>query len=325
MMKNIIRILFCIGAFIVMYTGNAYALKNGEANNLSTMVDVSATYTVVPDITYLKADGVDLKLDIYAPKANVDIPVLDLPKNPEKKRSVPTVIFFHGGGWVSRSKETSVLQLLPYLEKGWTAVNVEYRLNSTALAPAAVEDTRCAVWWVKHNAKKYGFDPERIILSGRSAGGHLALITGMLPTSAGLDSRCPIEASNGVLPELEVAAIVNWAGITDVSDLIEGESMQTYASMWVGSQKNRQSIAKQVSPLTYVRKDLPPIITVHGNQDTVVPYGHAVLLHKKLDKKGVPNQLHTITDKAHFDFSLDDIREAFTTIDAFLALHIRGI
>jgi acetyl esterase/lipase len=74
---------------------------------------------------------------------------------------------------------------------GMNVVNVEYRLASIALAPAAVEDCRCALRWVIQHAKEYGIDANRIVVSGESSGGHLALMTGMLPASAGLDRQCP--------------------------------------------------------------------------------------------------------------------------------------
>ena len=88
-------------------------------------------------------------------------------------------------------KETSTLRWLPYLEMGWTVVNVEYRLANVSLAPAAVEDCRCALRWIIQNAEKYNFDTNQIVVTGHSAGGHLSLTTGMLPASAGLDGRCP--------------------------------------------------------------------------------------------------------------------------------------
>ncbi len=171
------------------------------------------------------------------------------------------------------------MQLLPYLERGWAVVNVQYRLANISPAPAAVEDCLCALRWVIRNADQYGFNANKLVVSGTSAGGHLALTTGILPASAGLDRQCPGEE------ELKVAAIVNWYGITDVGDLLEGENIQSYAVQWMGSATDRMEIAERVSPLNYVRSDLPPIITIHGDTDTVVPYNHAVQLHQALERK----------------------------------------
>ncbi len=167
------------------------------------------------------------------------------------------------------------------------------------------------------------------MLTGRSAGGHLALITGMLPAKAGLDARCPARKQGAgtdralaSLPELDVAAIVNWAGITDVNDLIQGPNQVSYATTWLGSALDRQAVAARVSPLTYVRQGLPPILTIHGDQDRVVPYSHATRLHKALQKKGLVSQLHTIEGKEHFNFSLAETELAFEVINQFLAEHL---
>ena len=149
---------------------------------------------------------------------------------------------------------------------GWNVVNVEYRMASVSRAPAAVEDTRCALRWVIHNAKQYNVDVNRIVLTGHSAGGHLSLITGMLPDGTPLDNECTGDE------KLKVAAIINWFGISDVADVLSGPNQKNYALMWMGSQPNSVEIAKSVSPMTYVRTGLPPILSIHGDADPVVPY-----------------------------------------------------
>jgi acetyl esterase/lipase len=203
----------------------------------------------------------------------------------------------HGGGWIFGTKETSVLEFLPFLEKGWRVVNVEYRMASNSLAPAAVEDTRCALRWVFRNAKQWNFDTSKIVLTGHSAGGHLSLITGMLPKGAPLDNRCYGDE------DLRVAAIINWFGISDVNDLIQGPNLKNYAMMWIGSEPNAAEIAKSVSPLTYVRVGLPPILTIHGDKDDVVPYSQATRLKEALDKAKVPNELYTVQGGGHGQFT----------------------
>src|SRR6266404_2683649 len=164
--------------------------------------DLSNRYRIVSNVTYLTANNWEAKLDVYVPR--------------EAGAPNPTVIYIHGGGWVGGAKETSWLQLVPYLEAGWSVVNVEYRLARVSLAPAAVEDCRCALRWVIRNAKQYNFDTSKLVVTGHSAGGHLSLTTGILPASAGLDRECPGSE------DLKVAAIVNWFGISDVVDLLDG-------------------------------------------------------------------------------------------------------
>jgi len=255
---------------------------------------------VLPDIVYVRASGYEAKLDVYASRAATP---------------APTLVYYHGGGWVGGSKEGALLQVMPYLAMGWTVVNVEYRLARNALAPAAVEDVRCALRWVLNRADDYNVDTTRIVLSGHSAGGHLSLIAGMLPVSAGLDREC-VGTS-----EVRVAAIVNWYGITDVVDLLDGENMKGYAVQWLGSMTDRDDVARRVSPMTYVRPGLPPIITIHGDADPTVPYPQAVRLHDALTKADVPNELVTIPGGRHGGFGAEQDGRAYAAIEAFLTKH----
>jgi len=260
---------------------------------------IAENYVIQPDITYLSIKNVALKLDVYQPRR--------LPQ------TVPTVVYFHGGGWVGRDKDEATLRLLPYLQMGWAVVNVDYRLAATALAPAAVADCRCALRWVAQHAAEYKFDTSKIVLVGASAGGHLALMAGIAPASAGLDEECPAG------DEVRVAGIVNWFGITDVADLLSGKNQRAYAITWLGNQNDRINIARRVSPLTYVRAGLPPIISIHADKDPTVPYSQAVRLHRALDKAGVPNQLVTIHGEKHGHYAPEDDLVAYREIRAFLA------
>ena len=256
-------------------------------------------YQVLPNITYLTANNYEDKLDIY--------------KRRDTSGPQPTLIWIHGGGWVGGTKEAATMSLMPWFEMGWNVVNVEYRLARVSLAPAAVEDCLCALRWVAANAQKYDIDPARLVVSGDSAGGHLALTTGMIPQGAGLDRECP-----GV-PLPRVAAIINWYGITDVGDLLDGENQKTYAVAWLSSMPNRAEIAKRVSPLTYVRAGLPPILTIHGDADPTVPYQHAVRLQAALENAKAPHELVTIPGGKHGNFTPQEREKIYTAIRAFLS------
>jgi acetyl esterase/lipase len=255
-------------------------------------------YRTFPNLTYVTANNYDAKLDMYQAR--------------DASTPQPTVIYIHGGGWTGGSKEASILSLLPYFEMGWNVVNVEYRLARVSLAPAAVEDCMCALRWVIHNAKQYNVDINRIVVTGNSAGGHLALTTGMIPAEAGLDRECPGPEA------LKVAAIVNWYGITDVADLLDGDNMKTYAVTWLGSMPNRVEIAKRVSPLTYVRPGLPPILTIQGDADPTVPYSHSLRLQAALEKAGVPNKLVTVPGGLHGNFKPEEYPRLYGEIRDFL-------
>ncbi|HMU33549.1 MAG TPA: alpha/beta hydrolase [Pyrinomonadaceae bacterium] len=297
-MKGIsIRRWFGSAALVIAAAFGFAAAASGQ-DTTPTLLQIADRYWMQPDVIYATANNTQLKLDIWYPRDN---------PNP-----TPTILFIHGGGWIFGAKEGAVYQLLPYLERGWRAVNIEYRMAGNSLAPGAVEDARCAVRWVFRNAKQWNFDTSKIVLTGQSAGGHLALIAGMLPKGTPLDNQCYGDE------DMKVAAIVNWYGITDVNDLIEGPDLKNYAKMWVGSLPDATAVAKQVSPITYVRSDLPPIITIHGDKDSVVPYSQGTRLKEALDKAHVPNRLFTVKGGDHGMFTQEQYKMAYSEIWDFL-------
>ncbi len=294
--------------------------------------EMAAQYTVNANLTYRTASNQQLKMDVYY-RRGVTTPQ-------------PTLVYMHGGFWVAGVKETAITALVPWLEMGWNVVNVEYRLgvatDPTTLAPAAVDDCFCALRFVAALPANYNIDKTRIVVTGESAGGHLALSMGIIPESAGLGRECageaappappapagarggapaaaPAAASPAALPPVpKVAAVINWFGITDVPDVIQGPNRQAAAARWFGEMTNAVDVAKKVSPLTYVRAGLPPVITIHGDADKTVPYPEAVRLHEALAKVNVPNQLVTVPNGGHGGFSAEERVQVYTAIREFL-------
>jgi len=292
-----IRLRMCVAAIVCVLAATAASAQTPTG---AWAAGVANDYQVFPDITYLTASNWEAKLDVYTPRG----------AGPH-----PTVLHIHGGGWTGGSRESVILRAMPFLEMGVAVVNVSYRLARVAEAPAAVEDCLCALRWVIRNAKQYNFDVTRIVVTGYSAGGHLALTTGMIPASAGLDRQCPGSE------ELKVAAIVNWYGITDVADLLDGANRRTYAVQWLGSRPDRVDVARRLSPMAYVRRDLPPTLTIHGDADPTVPYAHATTLHAALQKAGATSELVTIPKGGHGNFPLPDQLRAVDAMRAFLLRH----
>jgi acetyl esterase/lipase len=286
---------------LLVLSGSIGFAQTQPVDSLSWTLNVMQSTYVIPNVTYSVASNYECKLDVYVRRI--------------QPGPVPTIVVIHGGGWVGGTKEGEIVNFLPYLQMGFAVVNVEYRLARVALAPAAVEDCRLALRWVFRNAKTYGFDPERIVVTGGSAGGHLALMTGMLDTTAGFDYPKEWDQNN---PPMKVAAIVNWFGITDVKEILSGPDKQNYAASWIGSQSDPERLADRVSPLTYVRKDLPPILTIHGDNDELVPYSHAVRLDKALEKAGVQHKLITIPGGRHGGFTPDQMKMIYAEIRGFL-------
>jgi acetyl esterase/lipase len=289
----------------VLFTSRAMA----QQTPLDWAAAASDQYLVHPDQSYGFSSGTALKLDVW---------------QAQTKDPVPTVIYYHGGGWFFGDRTGALPYLMPWFARGWNVVNVEYRMSGTALAPAAVEDARCALRWVYRNANQFHLDTSRIIVTGHSAGGHLALMAGMLNDADGLDNNCPSDPASGDVP-LKVAAIVDWYGPADVPDLLEGPDRKTYAVAWLGSRPNRSDVAKRVSPLSYVRAGLPPILIIHGDSDPVVPYPQSQHLHADLDRANVPNELYTVPHGGHGMFGAGADVEAYRHVWEFLERYVPSI
>src|SRR5579862_5609609 len=163
----------CAALAVAMTLPSAFGQLSPAASWASA---APARFAATSNLTYLTVDGRESKLDVY--------------RRRDDPGPHPTLMYIHGGGWSAGHKEDGLMYTLPWLEMGWNVVNVEYRLGGVAAAPGAVEDCQCALRWVAAHAAEYRIDPARIVVMGDSSGGHLALTTGMIPASAGLDRPC---------------------------------------------------------------------------------------------------------------------------------------
>ena len=270
---------------------------------LDTAALIATSYRVEPNVIYLSVAGWQGKLDLYVPRRPAE--------------SQPIAILFHGGGWVTGSKDEIALDVLPYLAMGFSVVNVDYRVARVALAPAAVEDARCALRWVIRHAPQYGFDRSAPGAGGQLRGAHLALMAAMAPASAGFDRLCP-----GDEP-LAVAAVINFFGVVDVGELLAPPQPRDFAIGWLGQGAADTKLVERLSPLGYVGKQAPAILTLHGDADPVVPFTQATRLHAALDAAGVANRLVPIHGGTHGSFDGNEVLRANRVVREFLVK--RGI
>jgi acetyl esterase/lipase len=220
----------------------------------------------------------------------------------------PGVIVIHGGGWVQGDKEGMLdTYCLPFIRHGFVVANVEYRLANVAPAPAAVSDVLQAAQWFHDHAAQYKVDPKRILVTGGSAGGHLALMVGMTPAS-------------DLGPSVKIAGVIDFFGIADVADQLAGPNARDYAAQWIPEQPNRMELARRMSPMTYVRKGLPPILALHGDADATVPYEQSVNLTKAIRSAGGDAELITVPAGKH-GFTPQEMDELWPQIFKWLKKH----
>ncbi len=264
---------------LVLSTGQAFAQA---ADTVYKPVEFPEGYSTKLNVVYAKVKDWEGKMDLYLA--------------PKEKGLSPVVINIHGGGWNHGVKESQT-GFSTFFKAGFAVANIEYRLTGQATAPAAVEDTRCALIYLIKNAKELNIDVNKIVIMGGSAGGHLALMGGLLGNDHRFDGNCP-----GV-ENIKVAAIIDKYGITDVWDWGFGKNLTSKSARnWLGEKANDQSFAASVSPITYVTKESPPVFIVHGDADPTVPYQQSVDLHKKLKEAGVKTEFITVPGGLHGKF-----------------------
>lgn len=260
-------------------------------------------YEAKIDEVYTELNGWKGKEDIYF--------------NPKAAKPTPVIFNIHGGGWNHGTKE-SQNGFANFFKMGFAVVNIEYRLTAQATAPAAIEDVRAAILYVVQHAKELNIDPNKLVVMGGSAGGHLALMAGLLQNDDKFDGA--YKNIHGYT----VAAIIDKYGITDVWDWAYGKNITSKSAVnWLGTYAKDEVFAKSVSPIYYVKKSSPPIFIVHGDADPTVPYQQSVNLKKMLDDVGCKNEFITIPGGLHGKFTKEQNTALNKSIEAFLnSLHI---
>lgn len=241
------------------------------------------------DIEYGQAGGERLLLDAYVP---------------EGTGPFPTVILIHGGGWTGGDKSGGpkkgyMAPMHEPLEKaGFAWFSINYRLAPKHRYPACIEDVETAIRWVKAHAAQYHLDPQRIVLAGESAGGHLGVL-----------------AIVRQKPDTKVAAMVSFYGRVDLTDEVKPDAELRAPLVALIDRKTydtqAQAILREASPIYFVKPGLPPFLFVHGTTDASVPFDQSVQMQAKLKQAGVPADLITIKDGVHGMISWDPVAPTY--------------
>lgn len=240
------------------------------------------------DLVYQQIDGRSLKLDLYSPE-NIS-------------RPLPVVVWIHGGGWSSgRKEQRSPINLMA---AGYIVASINYRLSEEAPFPAQIEDCKAAIRWLRANATTYHIDTDHIGAWGHSAGGHLAALLG---TSGGVAA---LEGTGGnPTYSSRIQAVCDMSGPADIASLYEGVSKpergsarraRTYVEQFLGgSADQRMALARAASPMTYVSKDDPPFLIIHGENDMSIPVEQSTAFAAALKAAGVEATLDIAAGRGH--------------------------
>ena len=265
-------------------------------------------------VTYARPGGEELKADVWRPSGGGSAGEADAAKGH------PAVIVVHGGGWRSGERGDFPRWNAWLASKGYVVFDIDYRLSPPPSWRDAPADVRCAVGWVKENAARYGVDPERVALMGRSAGGHLALLTAYTQGSAptpGCDARN--------LHDTGVAAAVAFYPPTDLARLSSLGYLGGMDRFIGGTQDAIPERYRLLSPVLRVDPRAPPTFLAHGGDDQIVPPGQSELLADRLREAGVPHRLVELPWANHtFDFLWGGWGSQITrsTLQEFLEVHL---
>lgn len=270
-----------------------------------------AEIVVEKDVVYGKGGDVELKLDLARPKVG-DGPF-------------PALVLIHGGGWSGGNRQSFSPLMAQAAERGYVAVTISYRLTQpdpkTKLGkvpfPAQIEDCKCAVRWLKANAEKYHVDVNRVGVSGGSAGGHLSLLVGLS------DATHKLEGQGGSTDQSSrVNAVVNIFGPTDMVECWKtSPAAQQYIQGLLGTPEDAPETYKAASPVTYISADDPPVLTLHGAADTLVPPSQATLLDEAMKAAGAKHELLILEGQGH-GFGGESQTKAMETMWKFLDKHL---
>lgn len=258
-------------------------------------------------LTYGKAGDVELQLDLARPA--------------EEAGPFPAIVFIHGGGWSQGSRDSFRPLMEEGAKRGYVAVTISYRLTEpdpeTHLGkvpfPAQIHDCKCAVRWLRSVAEKYHVDKDRIGVGGGSAGGHLSLLVGLADKSAGLEGE-----GGHAEQSSSVRAVVNIFGPVDLTKAYpESVAAQPYfQALCQGTPQTAAEMYKRASPITYVSKDDPAVLTLHGDKDTLIPVSQAKLLDETMKEVGAHHELQILAGQGH-GFTGDAAKQANDLLWAF--------
>jgi acetyl esterase/lipase len=236
--------------------------------------------------------------------------LLDIYLPANAKGKLPLVVLIHGGGWLVNDKYADLgymkKTIVDLVNNGFALASIDYRWATQAVFPAQIQDCNRAVSFLYDHADKYGFDTNHFAVLGWSAGGHLASLQGLSNNN---------KVANFYMPNtskaFKIKAVVDFYGPSELIMLPKGDDEKSPEGLLLGAAPlARPDLAKAASPVTYVDKNDPPFLIIHGEKDDIVSNKQSKLLKAWLDTEGVQNELIIVKDAPHFGtmYDVDEVR-----------------
>jgi acetyl esterase/lipase len=300
------RLLGATLGFVIAAQAPAQAVKDEPKR---PQIRVPEGVRAERDLAYVPGGASSQTLDLYVPNDASD--------------PLPLVVWIHGGAWRAGSKDGC--PAAPLAKRGFVVASINYRLSGEAVFPAQIEDCRAAIRWLRANAPKYHINPERVGVWGASAGGHLVALLGTSADVKGWDG-----VGGNTDQSARVQAVCDYYGPIDFLHNLNPERASKadspVARLLGGPLKEKEQEAKQASPLTYISRDDPPFLIVHGDQDPAVPIGQSKLLLEALKKADIDVSFVPVKNGKHGGFNADcdpNPEQIRDTVFSFFDKHLK--
>lgn len=285
------RVVGCLLVLTAAWVGVTAGFANGDAARADEHGKLHEV-EIQENVEYGTGGEEKLRLHLARPKGVTD--------------KVPGVIFIHGGGWQAGDKNMFKQSAKEAAARGFVAVTIGYRFAPKSPFPAQIEDSKCAVRWMRAHADELGVDPQRIGAVGLSAGAHLAIMLGVMDSSDGL------EGNGGWADQSsKVQAVVSYFGPTnlhqvDINKTVAKKYLQEPVIRGIltnfvggGRPEDHLDLLRQASPVTYINEGDAPMLLFQGTRDPLVPYDQMFEMATALTEAGVPGRIELLLLKSH--------------------------
>lgn len=253
------------------------------ATSLGALAQDNEQRNEVKDVVYAEVDGKPLALDLYLPRAGA-----------------PLVVYVHGGAWRAGTKADGVPRHL--IDAGFAVASLEFRQSTEAPFPANVHDIKAGIRYLRANAAQYGYDADRILISGASSGAHLALLVGVT------NGHADLEGNVGTHPEAssDVQAILSYFAATDLTTILAQSTpfgvgvREPSLKLLLGDLPDKKpELAQLASPVYHVDANDPPLLLLHGDRDPQMPVNQSLQMLGAYEELGLDVDFIPVHGAAH--------------------------
>lgn len=276
---------------LLILSACSYEQKGDDTNSTDPAVSKPA---LTENILFARADTAELRLNIA------------IPANPEEKH--PLLIFIHGGGWQTGHRTAYNTQIQNAAERGFVAATISHRYTRTVDSngepvyrwPDPLLDVKSAVRFLRAHAGTYHIDPGRIGVLGASSGAHLAMMLAFPGPESEFEGSLDVPGDEEQTQPTTVHAVANLSGPTEMVSAYSAPVITPFLdALMNGGPDEHPAQYRMASPIHHLSPDDPPILTIHGRLDEVVPVEQALILDSEMKKHGLNHRLVILEDQGH--------------------------